>query len=126
MQEVREAIAKLGNIALKYMSTNAEEFVHIVIGEPEAEACGPTPDAYWKFREKLRKLLDLCLTTLHRGSFTIEHIFVGNIVSLRLRVKNKSCARYWPGGVSRKGDGLAREQYLKMTWKKYCVRIRFG
>ena len=41
MQEVREAIAKLGNIAQKYMSTNAEEFVHIVIGEPEAEACGP-------------------------------------------------------------------------------------
>ena len=39
MQEVREAIAKLGNIALKYMSTNTEKFVHIVIGEPEAEAC---------------------------------------------------------------------------------------
>ena len=35
VQEVREAIAKLGNIAQKYMSTNAEEFVHIVIGEPE-------------------------------------------------------------------------------------------
>ena len=39
VQDVREAIAKLGNIALKYMSTNTEKFVHIVIGEPEAEAC---------------------------------------------------------------------------------------
>jgi len=35
VQEVREAIAKLGNIAQEYMSTNAEKFVHIVIGEPE-------------------------------------------------------------------------------------------
>ena len=37
VQDVREAIAKLDNIAQKYMSTNAEEFVHIVVGEPEHE-----------------------------------------------------------------------------------------
>ena len=30
---------KIGNIALKYMSTNTEKIVNIVIGEPEAEAC---------------------------------------------------------------------------------------
>ena len=29
----------LGNIALRYIATNTDKFVHIVIGEPEAEAC---------------------------------------------------------------------------------------
>ena len=35
VHDVREAIAKLSNIAQKSMFTNAVEFVHIVIGEPE-------------------------------------------------------------------------------------------
>ena len=55
MQEVREAIAKLGNIAQKYMSTNAEEFVHIVIGEPE-----PVGEPYSSLRKPCTSFREAC------------------------------------------------------------------
>ena len=58
MQEFREAIAKLGIIALEYMSTKADEFVQNVIDEMKHHECNVSTDRCFEpFTEVLRGAL---------------------------------------------------------------------